>query len=255
MRSVILVVSVLFLSLFLVGCYYEEETIPYSPSNTPTEVNSQDNHQPVIEETIQQTISTTSITEKTTTTVIEYDEEEVLEDAEPYINEIITENQDLRVLAAKISKGCSDNECRAVEIFDYVILNYEYISDPRGSEYIQSPFQTMEVGGGDCEDFTILINSLMENVGIETKLVLTEDHAYSLVCDLDVELVNQYVADKLIGTTWDEYYDGIQYYIFDEMNCIVGDGANGYFLGDDAEIEAYEKVVVDPITLEIDFLE
>lgn len=110
--------------------------------------------------------------------IIEFNPEEVLADAEPYLNEIVTENQELRKLAVQISTNCSDKECRAVEIFDYVITNYNYIDDPRGSEYIQSPFQTMEIGGGDCEDFTILINSLMENVGIETKLVLTENHAY-----------------------------------------------------------------------------
>ena len=42
-----------------------------------------------------------------------------------------------------------------------------------------------EIGGGDCEDLTILLNSYLENLGIETYLVLTDNHAYTLACDID----------------------------------------------------------------------
>lgn len=237
----------LLIILLLVGCSnydYVEETNPQIENLINVE---QENNTPTERVEI--------IQEEDEPTIVEFYPDEILADAEPYLDEIITENQKLRKFAAEISEGCPDKECRAVEIFDYVIMNYEYIDDPRGSEYIQSPFQTVDIGGGDCEDFTILINSLMENVGIETKLVLTEDHAYSLVCGLDVDTVNNYVADKLIDTTWDEYYDEISYYNFDDMDCIVGDGANGYYLGDDVGMEAYERYAVDPITLTIDFLE
>ncbi|MBN1176010.1 transglutaminase domain-containing protein [Candidatus Woesearchaeota archaeon] len=238
--------AILVLSLILTGCSnYSEE--PINNIQPTQEINTQ-------QQTSTHEETTTIVEEKSEPVYVEYDEEEVLADTKPYLDAIITDNHDLRVLAAEISEGCSDDECRAVEIFDYVVMNYEYISDPRGVELIQSPHDTLEVGGGDCEDLTILYNSLLENVGIETKLVLTKDHAYSLVCGLDVESTNQYVADLLYDTTWDEYYNGIDYYIFDDMDCIVGDGANGYFLGDDSNIEKEEKIAIDPITLTIDFL-
>lgn len=57
-------------------------------------------------------------------------------------------------------------------IFNYFVKNLVYTSDPRASaEYVQSPKQTLELKGGDCDDLSVAYSSLLESVGIQTALV------------------------------------------------------------------------------------
>jgi hypothetical protein len=65
---------------------------------------------------------------------------------------------------------------------------YRYCSDPNGVDCFQSPDRTLEFGGGDCDDGTILICSALESVGFETmgRVIQTKDadtynHIYGLV--------------------------------------------------------------------------
>jgi len=107
----------------------------------------------------------------------------------------------LRRQAASIVGECpsGDRECQVNKIYRYVVENFDYYSDPRSREFIQSPSETMNIKGGDCEDLTILLMSLLENIGIKTYLVLTEDHAYCLACDIDTEDLWQYVEESIIS--------------------------------------------------------
>lgn len=118
--------------------------------------------------------------------------------AEPYLDKIITNDIYLRSLAASIVSVCgSDVNCKINKAYNYVVDNFNYINDPRQQEeLIQTPNETLAIKAGDCEDLSILLNSLLENLGIKTYLVLTEDHAYSLACGIDLdtfaESVNKY---------------------------------------------------------------
>ena len=124
----------------------------------------------------------------------------VVQRAEPYISKIVFEDVSLRTQAASIVRGCpsGDKECQINKLYRYVVENYDYYSDPRSREFIQSPSETMKIKGGDCEDLTILLNSLLENLGIKTYLVLTEDHAYCLACGVDTEDLWQYIQESII---------------------------------------------------------
>ena len=88
----------------------------------------------------------------------------VIQRAAPYTNKIVFDDINLRTQAASIVSGCpsGDKECQINKLYRYVIENYDYYSDPRSGEFIQSPSETMKVKGGDCEDLTILLNSLLE---------------------------------------------------------------------------------------------
>ena len=131
----------------------------------------------------------------------------VVQKAEPYLCEIVTEDINLRTQAASIVSGCpsGDKECQVNELYRYVVENYDYYSDPRAGEYIQSPQDTMKIKGGDCEDLTILLSSLLENLGIKTYLVLTDTHAYCLACDVDID----HLQEEIISTSNKEetWYD------------------------------------------------
>jgi len=57
-------------------------------------------------------------------------------------------------------------------IYDWVQHNIQYVPDPRGRNYSALPQETLEGGGGDCEDHAILIASLCEAVGIPARIIL-----------------------------------------------------------------------------------
>ena len=124
----------------------------------------------------------------------------VVQRAEPYISKIDTSNITLRSYANSIIKNCPPNnkETQVNAIYRYIVENYNYVSDPRGVEFIQSPQETMQVKGGDCEDLAIFLDSLLENIGIKTYLVLTDTHAYSLAYNIDTNKLWTYVEQSLI---------------------------------------------------------
>ena len=124
----------------------------------------------------------------------------VVVQAEPYINKIVNEDIKLRSFASSITNEClsGDKECQLNKIYDYVTNNLSYYSDPRSNEFIQSPSETLKVKGGDCEDLTILMNSLLENLGFKTYIVLTDNHAYSLACGIDTDKLWSYIKDNLV---------------------------------------------------------
>jgi hypothetical protein len=125
----------------------------------------------------------------------------VVRRADPYISKIDTSNIDLRAYANSIIKDSppNDKEAQINAIYRYIVENYNYLSDPTGVELIQSPQETMQIMGGDCEDLAILLNSLLENIGIKTYLVLTDTHAYSLAYDVDTNKLWTYVEQSLIA--------------------------------------------------------
>ncbi|MGA9115926.1 MAG: hypothetical protein WB626_04045 [Bacteroidota bacterium] len=47
-----------------------------------------------------------------------------------------------------------------------------YVADPaRRADYVQYPSETLELGGGDCDDLTVCFSSLLASVGISTAFV------------------------------------------------------------------------------------
>jgi hypothetical protein len=59
------------------------------------------------------------------------------------------------------------------DIRDWVAINIDYISDEKrwGKDYWQTPQETLSYRTGDCEDFAILLCSLLRNYGIDAQQV------------------------------------------------------------------------------------
>lgn len=56
-------------------------------------------------------------------------------------------------------------------IYDYLKKNWKYVNDPRSREYLARASETIEVElKGDCDDFAVLMASLVENIGYETRI-------------------------------------------------------------------------------------
>ena len=117
--------------------------------------------------------------------------------AKPYIEKVVPDDAQLKELAGVIVQDYPDKEGKVNAVYRYVVENFTYVADPEEGESIQSPFETLDVKGGDCEDLTILACSLLENIGIRTYLVLTESHAYGLVSGIDPESLWTYINGSL----------------------------------------------------------
>ena len=84
-----------------------------------------------------------------------------------------------KVIANKIAtESCSEsNVCYAKAMFYFVRDNIQYVSDPE-KQYVQSPSETLISGGGDCEDKSILLAVLLEAIGMDADVGLTQNHAF-----------------------------------------------------------------------------
>ncbi len=56
-------------------------------------------------------------------------------------------------------------------IYNEISNRIYYVSDPRKDEYIANPLETWEAMGGDCDDFSILLASMYEAVGMDANIV------------------------------------------------------------------------------------
>jgi hypothetical protein len=120
--------------------------------------------------------------------------------AQPYIEKVVFDDPDLLSYALTLCKNCSfaDTEEIINTLYRHIVEEYTYFSDPDEEELIRTPQQTISAGGGDCEDLSILLMSLLENLGVKTYLVLTPDHAYALAYDVNVDNLWMYVEQSLI---------------------------------------------------------
>jgi hypothetical protein len=117
--------------------------------------------------------------------------------AKPYIDKIVIDDGELRELASAIVEDYGEKEGEVNAIYRYIVENFMYIADPAYTESVQSPFETLDLEGGDCEDLAILACSLLENIGIKTYLVLTENHAYALVSGINSNNLWKYINKSL----------------------------------------------------------
>jgi len=84
---------------------------------------------------------------------------------------------EIRAFALRIV-GEMDNDDRRnqlAKITDWVVKNVVYVRDPIGVEYILTPDRMLKeyaatgVIRGDCDDHTILANTLLQSLGFETR--------------------------------------------------------------------------------------
>ncbi|WP_406659694.1 transglutaminase family protein [Methanolobus sp. ZRKC3] len=97
-------------------------------------------------------------------------------------------------------------------LFDDTRNNIQYISDPRGNDLWSPPCDTLRVGAGDCDDYAILLSSLIESIGGTSRIYLTDTHAFTAVYIGDeentsaiVEAIGNYYGPLPVYYTTDEY--------------------------------------------------
>ncbi len=79
-----------------------------------------------------------------------------------------------------VVKACNSGEtvCHAKALFYFVRDEFEYVSDPTKFELIKTPKQSLVNQGGDCDDASVLLATMLESIGISTRLVFVPGHVY-----------------------------------------------------------------------------
>ena len=94
---------------------------------------------------------------------------------------IIDENEDFKEKAHDYYQY--RNFIQSCAICKYVNENWTYVDDPKDEEYFAKASETIQStkGGkfyGDCDDHAILLASLIKAIGGETRIAISEGHAY-----------------------------------------------------------------------------
>ena len=114
-------------------------------------------------------------------------------------------------------------------LFDWVISELEYRSDPSEGDEWAPPGETCEALAGDCEDYSILIASVVEHWGGNAQFYIISQHAFAGVYIGPATMDVQAVVDAL-----GMYYGTSPYYSWfvDELGYwIIADGTSGQYLG------------------------
>lgn len=100
-----------------------------------------------------------------------------------YLNRIDYRDPQINIMATRAVADAKDDDLNKTRaILDMVSNEIHYVSDPDdGSEHAKDPIITLISGGGDCEDQTLLLCSLLETVGVKSYIVFTGDHVFALV--------------------------------------------------------------------------
>ncbi|MBS3778722.1 MAG: transglutaminase domain-containing protein, partial [Candidatus Thermoplasmatota archaeon] len=156
--------------------------------------------------------------------------------ANPYLNKIELKNETLQQYALSIIQECQTNEpaCWLNQIYRHIVENYQYISDPEDEEVIQSPGETITRNGGDCEDLTILLISLLKNIGINSYLILSDTHAYALVIDINPDSLWPYIEESLLKQVKEDNDQKIRKVYTDTI--ILKRKSNWYYGGDGSNL-------------------
>ncbi len=98
----------------------------------------------------------------------------------PYTAKITPSDPVVKRTADIIAEGCpsASRVCDAKGMFYFVKEKISYVNDPVDREYVKYPRETLFTGNGDCDDKAVLLSSLLEAVGIRTRLVFVPRHVY-----------------------------------------------------------------------------
>lgn len=83
--------------------------------------------------------------------------------------------------------AAKDDRCESQALWDFCVLNVRYVLDPAGYDLFATARHTLEAGGGDCDDFVILLGALHKVLGfsVAARVVATQlrhwEHVYLLV--------------------------------------------------------------------------
>jgi len=157
-----------------------------------------------------------------------------LQQAEPYIEKLVLDDSALQTYANTIINGLdsSKRECQVNALYRDVLKNYTCTAAPLGSETLQTPQETIQKKEGTCEDLSILLCSLLSNIGMTSYLVFTDDHVYALASDVKTDELWDCAEQSLIHHVEDIFGEPIfqdyyQTYMLPPTGVLYAGGEEG----------------------------
>ncbi len=108
-------------------------------------------------------------------------------------------------------------QCFAV--FKEINNNWNYVSDPKGKEYIATASESVQYLSGDCDDHSILMAAAVRSIGGTPRLIHTDGHIYPEILigkKSDMESIN-YLIKKVLFPK-ESYRKTIHYHIDERGN-------------------------------------
>ncbi|UCG69863.1 MAG: hypothetical protein JSV09_02240 [Thermoplasmata archaeon] len=141
------------------------------------------------------------------------------------------------------------NIYQVLAIFDFMLNDLTYISDPEGRDYWASCSETLKKKGGDCEDLSILFSSMIGAIGGTTRIYLTKTHAFPAI----------YIGNLVQKN---EILDAIRLYYGTEPDFVLFGGEGHYWLAADPAGSLYlgglpadaEPALISESPLSLDFI-
>jgi hypothetical protein len=130
---------------------------------------------------------------------------------------------------------------QVAELHRYVNENITYVPDPTSTNYIASPDETLTTEAGDCDCQATLIASLIEAIGVSTRLVLCQSKSGSRHALAEVHMADSPNDIQSVNNELTNYYGSIGYsystytYGYDIKNeevWYLADTAMGRYVGD-----------------------
>ncbi len=146
-------------------------------------------------------------------------------------NKIEPFDPDVRSMAASSAKKYPGqyNIYQICSLFDDTKRDIQYISDPRGKDIWSTPNETLTIGAGDCDDYAILLASLIESIGGTSRIYLTDNHAFATVyignnTEKMANAISKHYGPVPVYYTTDEYGSWL---ILDPTSSIYAGGLPG----------------------------
>ena len=100
-----------------------------------------------------------------------------------YMGKIDYRDPQINIMATRqVARAQDDELAKTRALLGFVSNEIHYVSDPEdGFEHAKKPINTLIAGGGDCEDQTLVLCSMLETVGVKTYVAFTDDHVFALV--------------------------------------------------------------------------
>jgi hypothetical protein len=160
----------------------------------------------------------------------DYKEAELKGGASPetYAKMIVVKDPEIRSMAESITERCApwDKACMLYFVYMYMIDNYQYIDDLDGN-VISGVNITIRKKGGDCEDLSILLASLLENLEIFTILAVQVDHVFVYACGVSRDEIYETIIKRDARFRELRFRpEDISLYDIDGFKCIPLDPSN-----------------------------
>ncbi len=88
-------------------------------------------------------------------------------------------------------------------IFKEINSRWNYVSDPKGRDYIAKATESLQYLSGDCDDHSVFMAACIKSIGGTTRLIHTKGHIYPelyIGTQKDLEQIN-YVIKKVLFPT------------------------------------------------------